>query len=71
MTTKMLPADVQEKFEVVGSLQGGPVFALPHYGFSQIDFSQITLDQAALLVRRKFPNLRAKTPAPLVKGKTA
>jgi len=64
-TTKILPPEVQEKYEIVGNLEGGPRFDLPNFGFIGLDFSKITLDQAALLVRRKWPHIKAK-PAPAV-----
>ena len=59
-TTSTLPKDVEDRYEIVGELEGGPVFDLPHFGFIGLDFSKITLAQAAILVRKRFPHLRER-----------
>lgn len=68
-TTATLPQEVAEKYEIVGNLEGGPRFDLPNYEFTGLDFSKITLAQAALLVRRKWPHIREKKASqpPVVK----
>lgn len=60
VTTSTLPADVQEQYEVVGNLEGGPKFDLPAQSMYGVDFSKLTLTDAAVLVRRKFKYLRLK-----------
>ena len=59
-TTQTLPTEVQAKYEIIGNLEGGPRFDLPNYGFTGLDLSKLTLEQAALLVRRRWPHLREK-----------
>ncbi len=61
--TSTLPREVQERYEIVGELEGGPRYDLPNFGFIGLDFSKLTLEQAALLVRRRWKYIRTKTPA--------
>ena len=63
-TNADLPADVQEQYELTADLEGGPVFDLPNFRQTGIDFSKLTLDQANTLVLRKWPGIRRK-PAPV------
>lgn len=59
-TTDQLPEAVKQQYELTEPLQGGPVFGLPHYGESEIDFSKMTLAQADNLVRNGYPGLDRK-----------
>ncbi len=59
-TTADMPADVQEHFELTEDLEGGPVFDLPKYRQTGIDFSQITLHTAETLVKRNWPGIRRR-----------
>ena len=59
-TTSQLPAEVQEKYEIVGHLEGGPKFDLPAQNMYGVDFTKLSLTDAAVLVRRKFKYLREK-----------
>jgi hypothetical protein len=61
-TTDMLPDPVRAQYEMTKPLEGGPRFNLPHYG-GDVDFSAITVQQAAALVRLKCPYIRLKTLA--------
>ncbi len=62
--TKTLPQEVQERYEIVGDLEGGPVYDIPQYGMTNLDLSKLSLDDAAYLVRRKWKHIREKiTPA--------
>lgn len=58
--TTDLPQDVRERFEIVGNLEGGPRFDLPAQKMTGVDFTKLTIQQAQLLVRRKFPHLKEK-----------
>jgi hypothetical protein len=58
--TSDLPQEVQEQFEIVGTLEGGPRFDLPAQKMIGVDFTQLTLQQARLLVRRNFAHLKEK-----------
>jgi hypothetical protein len=66
--TKTLPPEVQERYEIVGELEGGPRFDIPRVGMYNVDFSKITLDQAAFLVQRKWKHIRAKVLTAPVKA---
>ena len=64
ITTKTLPAAVQDVFEISEPIQGGPRLALPHYGQSgDVDFSTISLAQAEALEQAGFPYLRRRPKA--------
>lgn len=63
-TNDTLPAALRGKYELTRPLNGGPVFALPAYGFAQIDFSALTEREAELLVRKGWPLLRRVAVAP-------
>jgi len=63
-TTETLPPDVQELYELTSPIQGGPVFDLPSVRQYGIDFSKITLDQADVLLKRKWKGIRLKTVQP-------
>lgn len=63
-TTRQLPAEVQGKYEIVGHLEGGPKFDLPAQNMYGVDFTKVTLADAAVLVRRKFKYLREKQAQP-------
>ena len=70
ITTKTLPADVQEVFEITEPIQGGPRLALPHYGQSgDVDFSTISLAQAEALEQAEFPYLRRRQKVAPAKDK--
>lgn len=60
ITTHTLPPDVRERFEIVGSIAGGPRLALPHYGIALVDFSRLTVQDAEQLMAAKFPYLRRR-----------
>lgn len=60
-TTGTLPDDVQALYELTEPLEGGPQFALPHYGETEVDFRSISLAQAEHLVYRGFPYLRKRS----------
>ena len=62
--TKTLPPEVQERYEIVGELEGGPRFDIPRVGMYNLDFSKITLEQAAFLVRRKWKHIQEKKAIP-------
>lgn len=66
ITTATLPAELREQFEIVGTIPGGPRIALPHYGVSVVDFSRLTIQDAARLIAAGFPHLRRRV-APLMK----
>ena len=59
-TTATLPAAMQELYELTEPLEGGPVFDLPNYRQTGVDFSQLTVDMAENLIARNWPYLRRK-----------
>lgn len=82
-TTATLPPAMQEKYEIVGALEGGPVFDLPNYRQYGVDFSKLEEAMAETLIKRKWPHLRRKEapaapavapapePAPAIEDTTA
>jgi len=68
-TTETLPEAMQELYEITEPLEGGPVFDLPNYRQTGVDFSKLDVTMAEVLIARKWPYLRRKEPA--VAGKTA
>ncbi len=58
-TTNTLPDSIKEKYELE-KLEGGPVFALPHYGQGSVDFSTIELDTCEALIKAGFPHLKRR-----------
>lgn len=63
-TTKTLPKEVQEKYEIVGELEGGPRFDIPNFGMFNLDLSTLSLEDAAYLVSRKWKHIREKKAVP-------
>lgn len=59
-TTATLPKDMQELYEITEPLEGGPVFDLPNYRQSGVDFSNLDHSMAETLIARKWPYLRRK-----------
>ena len=59
-TTATLPPAMQELYEITEPLEGGPVFDLPNYRQTGVDFSKLTHDMAENLLQRKWPYLRRK-----------
>lgn len=57
-TSWKLPADVAEQFQVVGDV--GPVV---HWN-GTVDLRTISVDNAAALVKQKFPHLKEKPAKP-------
>ncbi len=63
-TTATLPAALREKYEITEPLEGGPVFALPHYGQGRVDFSTLDEALAEALIGAGFPYLRRRPATP-------
>lgn len=59
-TTATLPKEMQELYELTEPLEGGPIFDLPNYRQTGVDFSQLTVDMAENLIARDWPYLRRK-----------
>lgn len=65
INTATLPPSIQEKYEIVGSIVGGPVIDLPNYRQYGVDFANLTEEMAENLVKRKWPYIkRREHPVP-------
>ena len=65
INTATLPPSIQEKYEIVGAIVGGPVLDLPNYRQYGVDFANLTEEMAENLVKRKWPYIkRREQPAP-------
>ncbi len=59
-----MPVAVREQYELTKPLSGGPTYDFPAYGGMRIDFSKITLQEAAALHRRGWHGIRKVLPKP-------
>lgn len=62
-TTNTLPDAIRDKYELE-TLEGGPKFALPHYGQPSVDFSTIEVDTCEALIKAGFPHLKRRADKP-------
>lgn len=71
-TSAHLPAEIRALYRL-DPIEGGPRFALPHYGLTEVDFSRLSVAEAETLLRNCFPYLhrRPAAIAPDAEQKTA
>lgn len=70
-TTADLPEALQNLYVITEPLPGGPVFDLPHLGQYGIDFSQLRIETAELLIDLGWPYLQKIVPNEFVEAPAA